>query len=289
MQICGQNAGSWLVDAYIAKKKDTLGRRFGFLRFAFVRDADKLVKAINMLDVKDARLKANVAKFNYVNKKMKNNKGCSWQNKGKGPVGYNQGQSGQRQHGEPRQAQNGMGYGGGQSHWKDALLGIRRNNDMQPENSEVLHFNSDAETCKEWIRRSFVGCFKDFGGLKKAQTLRTHVRSQGGFLRFTGGLSFIVTFNEEKVMLDFLEGTRRVWEKDLENLQVWEGQVIPYQRVAWLSIKGVPLQLWCNSTMNEIAGRYGRVICGSTADTWDLNLAMDVVGVLVHQGKKVEE
>ncbi|MFS7944996.1 hypothetical protein Hanom_Chr06g00518741 [Helianthus anomalus] len=41
--------------------------------------------------------------------------------------------------------------------------------------------------------------------------------------------------------------------------------------------------------MNEIAGRYGRVIGGSTADTWDQNLAMDIVGVLVHQGKKVEE
>ncbi|KAJ0826351.1 putative RNA recognition motif domain, nucleotide-binding alpha-beta plait domain superfamily [Helianthus annuus] len=279
----------WLVDAYIAKKKDTLGRRFGFLRFAFVRDADKLVKAINMLDVKDARLKANVAKFNYVNKKMKNNNGYSWQKKDKGPVGDNQRQSSQRQQGESRQSQNGMGYGGGQNHWKDALLGNRRNNKMQQENIEMLHFHKDAETCKEWIRKSFVGCFKDLGGLKKAQTLRTHVRSQGGFLRFTGGLSFIATFNEEKVMLDFLEGTRRVWEKDLVNLQVWEGQVIPYQRVAWLSIKGVPLQLWCNSTMNEIAGRYGRVISGSTADTWDLNLAMDVVGVLVHQGKKIEE
>ncbi|MFS7911757.1 hypothetical protein Hanom_Chr02g00121881 [Helianthus anomalus] len=41
--------------------------------------------------------------------------------------------------------------------------------------------------------------------------------------------------------------------------------------------------------MNEIAGRYGRVIGGSTADTWDLNLAMDCVGVLVYQGKKVED
>ncbi|MFS7911758.1 hypothetical protein Hanom_Chr02g00121891 [Helianthus anomalus] len=151
---------------------------------------------------------------------MKNSKGSSWQNKGKGLAGNNQGQSNKRQYGEPRQVQNGSGYGGGQSHWRDVLLGIKKNNNMPSENSEVIHFNDDAETCKQWIRRSFIGCFKNFDGLKKAHTLRTHVRSQGGFLRFTCGLSFIAMFDEEKVMLDFLEGMRRVWEKDLENLQV---------------------------------------------------------------------
>ncbi|MFS7943639.1 hypothetical protein Hanom_Chr06g00502631 [Helianthus anomalus] len=41
--------------------------------------------------------------------------------------------------------------------------------------------------------------------------------------------------------------------------------------------------------MNEIAGMFGRVVCGSTADTGDLNLSMDSVGIIVCEGNRIEE
>ncbi|KAJ0565950.1 hypothetical protein HanIR_Chr06g0268351 [Helianthus annuus] len=108
-------------------------------------------------------------------------------------------------------------------------------------------------------------------------------------MRFAGGLSFLVTFNEDKKMKETMEEIKQVWSGELEELYVWEGQVIPYKRLAWLAIRGVPIQLWSKEVMNEIAGKFERVVCESTADTRDLNLSLDSVGIIVCNGKKIKE
>ncbi|KAJ0907903.1 putative RNA recognition motif domain, nucleotide-binding alpha-beta plait domain superfamily [Helianthus annuus] len=52
-----------LVDAYIARKRDKKGVRFGFVRFVRVKDANKMIKALNRLNFYGWYIRANVARY----------------------------------------------------------------------------------------------------------------------------------------------------------------------------------------------------------------------------------
>ncbi|KAI3801833.1 hypothetical protein L1987_29950 [Smallanthus sonchifolius] len=54
----------------------------------------------------------------------------------------------------------------------------------------------------------------------------------------------------------FLSG-EDLWFSSLER---WSGQVLPFERIAWMKIRGVPLHLAENAVFNTIAAGYGKVV-----------------------------
>ncbi|MFS7943638.1 hypothetical protein Hanom_Chr06g00502621 [Helianthus anomalus] len=178
-----------------------------------------MVKAINQVSFNYARLKANIAKYNNDNRKYKAEKGKVWHNKSKDLTNENKKQEYTRFQGETSQTQKFSINARGPSHWKDALLGIKRSNEPVGD-GKVLHVHKEAETTNHWNQCAFVGRFKDFDGLKKANSLKEQVRRQGCIHRFVGGLNFLVSFNEKKLMLETLEGIKEGWGGELEELYV---------------------------------------------------------------------
>ncbi|KAI3694992.1 hypothetical protein L1987_77979 [Smallanthus sonchifolius] len=53
-----------VVDAYVAAKKDRAGYHFGFVRFERVRDTMEMEKQLSTVNLNNARLSVNLAKFN---------------------------------------------------------------------------------------------------------------------------------------------------------------------------------------------------------------------------------
>ncbi|KAI3732995.1 hypothetical protein L1987_64209 [Smallanthus sonchifolius] len=60
-----------------------------------------------------------------------------------------------------------------------------------------------------------------------------------------------------------------------------EGQVIPFERIAWVSIQGVPMQLWESSTFNRLGKLFGKVVEESEVSSETGNLSFDEIGILV--------
>ncbi|KAJ0826228.1 putative RNA recognition motif domain, nucleotide-binding alpha-beta plait domain superfamily [Helianthus annuus] len=58
VKVFGEVAG-----AYVAKKKDKVGNRFGFISFSNVRDVKELERALNGTKMGNSKLKANIARF----------------------------------------------------------------------------------------------------------------------------------------------------------------------------------------------------------------------------------
>ncbi|KAJ0621109.1 hypothetical protein HanIR_Chr01g0004941 [Helianthus annuus] len=65
--------------------------------------------------------------------------------------------------------------------------------------------------------------------------------------------------------------------------------MIPYERIAWLRIRGVPLQLWIDAVFECIGERFGRIVKKSDVDEKDVCFNEEVISVLVNNGSTIEE
>ncbi|KAJ0948870.1 hypothetical protein HanRHA438_Chr01g0032501 [Helianthus annuus] len=73
------------------------------------------------------------------------------------------------------------------------------------------------------------------------------------------------------------------------SVEKWVGQTLPFERLAWLRVQGIPLHLLDNAVINKIGERFEKVMQGGQHDIWDSNLSYDYVGVLVSEGKRIQE
>ncbi|KAI3717954.1 hypothetical protein L1987_69906 [Smallanthus sonchifolius] len=82
---------------------------------------------------------------------------------------------------------------------------------------------------------------------------------------------------------------KEIWKEDLLSVTVWEGQEIPYERVAKISIEGLPILLREEKTYREIARAYGRVI-KQLEFTWEAHDVSAGLFLVLHgSGKRIEE
>ncbi|KAF5804385.1 hypothetical protein HanRHA438_Chr05g0205911 [Helianthus annuus] len=96
----------------------------------------------------------------------------------------------------------------------------------------------------------------------------------------------LLKFNEQEEASDFLLN-QEVWKRWFSDM--WEGQTLPYERVAWLKLFGVPLHLADNSVFNNIAKEFGVIVQPAQLSIDDGDLSFAGVGVLVGDGKVINE
>ncbi|PWA83317.1 RNA-directed DNA polymerase, eukaryota [Artemisia annua] len=105
---------------------------------------------------------------------------------------------------------------------------------------------------------------------------------------YIGGLSFLLKFVNSEEAKEFLSRVE-VWSKWFSVLEVWEGQSLPFERIAWLKILGVPLNLAMNAVFDNIAGMFGKVVHASHISLDEGNISFVRVGVLVGEGEVVSD
>ncbi|KAJ0473312.1 putative RNA recognition motif domain, nucleotide-binding alpha-beta plait domain superfamily [Helianthus annuus] len=259
-----------LVDAYIAKKLDKRGLRFGFLRFAKVKDETKMVKALNQLCFEGWKIRANVAKFVKIKKNPVQMMRKEWVRKTCDNTP------------QPKQMPT---YHGSKVSWADIARGKR------PEKQEdiALKFGHESEVYQKWKEVAIIGELKSINHLRKLWMMKEDLSLQDAEVRYVGGMKVLITAKNEESARVIFNRDEKSWDQWLGNIQQWNGDVIPFQRMAWLVIRGVPIQIWGDDVFNCIAERYGKIVEPSEADDRDLNLNYDVVGVIVNDGALINE
>ncbi|XP_022041338.1 uncharacterized protein LOC110943915 [Helianthus annuus] len=234
-----------IVDAYIAKKLDKRRNKFGFLRFTKVKDVDKMVKALNQMTFFGWRIRVNVARFVKVTKK---NQGQNkvWAEKGKEPANiiYDQ----------PESSRNGYLRRG--VSWADVAAG----KSPKQEKESCLAFSNESEPLKKWNVRSVIGDLKDIEALRGVNRMKNRLGLKNSQVRYIGGLKLLIIFYSKEEMDWKLKEQEKIWDEWFTNITRWHGEEIPFERIAWLKIRGVPLQLWIDAVFECIGEKYGRVI-----------------------------
>ncbi|KAJ0848192.1 hypothetical protein HanPSC8_Chr13g0554281 [Helianthus annuus] len=99
------------------------------------------------------------------------------------------------------------------------------------------------------------------------------------------------------VLIDFSSKDRAVMARDeivgvpehFGAPEIWEGQSMVFERIAWLRIYGVPLCLSDNKVVNEVGSLFGKVIKGARVERIGLYNSFQFLGVLVNHGNRIQE
>ncbi|KAJ0488357.1 hypothetical protein HanHA300_Chr12g0432011 [Helianthus annuus] len=134
---------------------------------------------------------------------------------------------------------------------------------------------------------ALVGRSVDINSLNKMDSLLWE-GGFGGVIHYVGGLLLLLSFKDHEAAAEFLL-KQEVWKKWFSALDLWEGQTLAFERVAWLNVFGVPLHLADNSVFNDIGRQFGTVVKPAQLSIDDDDLSMACVGVLVGDGKAIKE
>ncbi|KAI3712974.1 hypothetical protein L1987_71544 [Smallanthus sonchifolius] len=108
-------------------------------------------------------------------------------------------------------------------------------------------------------------------------------------LRYLWGMKVMITFGSSVGARKFLHANKDVHERLFKNLQLWDGQLIPFDRIAWVRIHGVPVQLWEGKTFDRIGKMFGKVVESSEVSFETGNLSFDEIGILVASPHRISQ
>ncbi|KAD4385870.1 hypothetical protein E3N88_26039 [Mikania micrantha] len=261
-----------IADVYVAGRKDKSGCYFGFVRFINVRDKNQLEMELKDLKIMNAVLSINLAKYDLFGNQVEQHvriKKLPQQNEK--PWNHYQQQPDNRniQHGHRP--------------FLDALL---RNTNNAPNDIVINLPPSDFNSLKTWRLYSVVGRTISLQTLTNIHLLMKEAGVKNVDIRYLGGLNILLTFIGTKLAKDFIENIN-LWKHWFTKVDIWRGQSLAYERIAWIRVHGVPIQLWDCSVIEKIGERFGKVIQQSDVSSEDGNLSYGTIGLLVSHGKKI--
>lgn len=107
-------------------------------------------------------------------------------------------------------------------------------------------------------------------------------------IKYLGGLNVGIRFRMEEDVKGFLDDKAR-W---CEWIKWWEpGNKVKLsgERVAWVKIKGLPLELWDERNFSDIAKRFGRLIEPIEISMGSQNISEMKLSILTNETKKINE
>ncbi|KAJ0809398.1 putative RNA recognition motif domain, nucleotide-binding alpha-beta plait domain superfamily [Helianthus annuus] len=268
---------------YIARKLDKEGRRFGFVSFSNVAEVKDMERALNGIKMGDCKLVANLARF------AKENMGQAVRKVG-GSVAGKKNPSFHTQINKTR-IQTSVNNGKGKlfSELFKEGQGIEENRIPSVEEPGLtIELADETMAFKELIGKALVGRCKDLKLLRNLNSILAEHGVTGVSLSYLGGLAMLLNFDKEECCVNFLLDNL-VWKEWFSNLDPWEGQSLPFERLAWVKIQGVPIHLADNDVLNNIAEHYGKVVHGSQMEAKDENLSVSWIGLLVGEGGRIQE
>ncbi|KAJ0577119.1 putative RNA recognition motif domain, nucleotide-binding alpha-beta plait domain superfamily [Helianthus annuus] len=262
-------------DAYVPRKKDKKGNTFGFLRFKGVRDAQTMAANLGSARIDHRKLFVTPAKFvkdpgNQSNKlpKVKQTRLQSVVVDKRDTDIVTK---------EPVHAKAGRSYA-------EVITGIKHTNTPETDLNIVC---VESESSKRWRDNLLIAVLKNPYDLKDFQQLLSEDGLNGFIPRYMGGLSLLLSFANQSEAVAFLDQKKDNWEKWFSVLHRWDGRFIPYQRLAKLVIRGVPIQFWGREIFDQIGGLLGSVILPSTANDDDLDLSVNSVGIITDKVARI--
>ncbi|KAF5786990.1 hypothetical protein HanRHA438_Chr10g0460341 [Helianthus annuus] len=104
-------------------------------------------------------------------------------------------------------------------------------------------------------------------------------------IHYIGGLTVLLNFRNTEEASVFL-CKHDEWKDWFGQLDMWQGQSLPYDRIAWLKVLGVPLNLVEEEVFRRIGQEFGNVIHVVGLNPEIEDLSVNRVGVLIGDGNR---
>ncbi|KAM0016712.1 putative RNA recognition motif domain, nucleotide-binding alpha-beta plait domain superfamily [Helianthus debilis subsp. tardiflorus] len=258
-----------IFDIYIARKRDKEGKRFGFLSLLDVKDRVDMVKKLSQIKMGEYRLKVNVARFVLEEGEINDTRPKThYQPRKKDQPIVNSG-TGIRQ---PQQE--------GSFSYKDAFFGANP--------ARLVEVDDDFQAFDDEIGRAVLVRVSLIHVLKNIFCILKEMSLAEGKIRNLSGFTLMVSFKtkEHAVMAkDELLGR----PDQFSSAVIWGGQDVDYDRVAWLRIYGIPVNVMGNSVIDDIGRLFGMVVKSAQLDVDVEDVSSHRVGVLVNARKTIQE
>ncbi|KAM0031772.1 putative RNA recognition motif domain, nucleotide-binding alpha-beta plait domain superfamily [Helianthus debilis subsp. tardiflorus] len=261
--------------AFIAKKKDKEGRTFGFVSFKGVRNVEELGRELKKMKLGGNKLIVNLAR--YANE---NADAIPVREKfplGRGGVGRPMGGYSNSFIAPEKAGEVKKGFS-----FADILL--NRSSLVLDEDS--IEIDPSINSLSEVVGKAVVARVLDIQVLRKLNLILLEAGIQGVCIQYIGGFSVLLTFSDAMEATGFLDNNV-VWKTWFSKVEIWKGQSLPFERLAWINIFGVPPHLLASSVFDDIGRKYGRIAHGSSLSESDDDLTYDRLGILTDTGNKI--
>ncbi|MFS7980201.1 hypothetical protein Hanom_Chr10g00936621 [Helianthus anomalus] len=108
-------------------------------------------------------------------------------------------------------------------------------------------------------------------------------------LSYVGGVTFLLTFKDKPLAMECMNSHSVLLNKIFSKFYLWNGEEIPFKRVATINIVGVPFIIQDCSLLDRIDGLFGEVIQQSDFSWQNEDNSMGSVKVLTNQKSRIEE
>ncbi|KAJ0703642.1 putative nucleotide-binding alpha-beta plait domain superfamily, RNA-binding domain superfamily [Helianthus annuus] len=279
--------------SYVAKKRDKSGNRFGFISFKSVSKWKDLEKKINGVNIGGCKLKVNVARFAVENNgmdresdKKKFSEGES-DKKGKA-VGQGVGAF-------PQEGPKSFGMRGVRS-YRDVVnptsAGLGPSGSvLSPggcRTGRVVMISEEVSGGTGLYRRAVVGRTVDLDTLVIFDRLLRIGKVDFLRIQYLGGLSILVSFANTEAAELFLQN-KVLWGPWFSKLDLWEGQVLAVERIAWHKIHGLPFHIFDPEVLRKIGDSFGKTLYVTKDVGEESDLSVNRVAVLAGNDNRVEE
>ncbi|KAM0035329.1 putative RNA recognition motif domain, nucleotide-binding alpha-beta plait domain superfamily [Helianthus debilis subsp. tardiflorus] len=234
VKVFGEVAG-----VYIAKKKDKVGNTFGFISFINVREVKELERALNGTKMGGSKLRVNIARFAAENANILESSKVS---KGKGQVSE-VGVGGVQVH-QQFKNQAFIKEGGGKL-FSDLFSkdhGVKVANSskhvsMQVSDGIMVEAPEAMLAFQDLIGKAAIGRCVNLMTINSLKILLNKKGFSDICLSYLGGLCMLVKFPSVESCNGFV-CNHDLWYNWFSSLDHWNGQTLPFERIAWLKVVG---------------------------------------------------
>ncbi|MFS7997812.1 putative RNA recognition motif domain, nucleotide-binding alpha-beta plait domain superfamily [Helianthus anomalus] len=257
-----------IFDLYIARKRDKGGNCFGFISLLDVKDKDELLRNLRSIRMGDYKLWFNVARFVLEECEIDSHRDQR-------PTMFEPGKDAPGIIDGKKDSKVGSSEVGARS-FKEMLVGLSIMVDNEGLGLGSLH------------GLAAVVRMVDFSALKNIKVIMKDLSFKADHIQYIGGLNLLITFCDYDSVVKFKDEASLVLDKFV-SIAIWKGQVLGFERLAWLKVQGIPLHVLSNEVIDSIGGLFERVVHKDTRSKFDVDLSYEYAGVLVGDGKHVDE
>ncbi|GKV47547.1 hypothetical protein SLEP1_g54442 [Rubroshorea leprosula] len=283
--------GGRVIEIECPKKRDRLGRRFGFVRFLEVKDTGELERKLNQIQIAGIKLQANKPRFgktwhekqhhwnteNIRRGMVKDD--TEWQQK-KSYAGAVKGMTAENKvHGMRRGHFHGVEGG---DHTKTNSANEQRRWRWKPKIQPQAWTGMELKVNKEeyqWLEKCFVGTVHS---ITLIPTLQEKFYMEGVFyckIRAMGGRLVLIEGNEYEDLKELVENGKDWLGNWFEEIKPWSPNMVARERFAWIRCLGLPPHAWKTDFFQSLGNLWGTFV--SVDDSTSKKKRLDVARFLL--------
>ncbi|KAF5794525.1 putative RNA recognition motif domain, nucleotide-binding alpha-beta plait domain superfamily [Helianthus annuus] len=284
-------------DVYVARKRDARGKCFGFVRYVGVENMKDTLAKLNNIKMFDMKVSVSLAKydkdhnrFNYAPESLGRK---FW--RPKEDARDNGKQTHDARYGEQPQVEkhvsgnsaSGPSFVQEGKSYADLLKG---NKGTMVDGAKVVNVEGKGSLYPlHCIGRSIIGYTKEVMTVRNVRMfMEKHDLSDVG-LSYVGGVTFMLTFKDKSSAREYMNSLSVLFHEIFSNFFLWNGEDIPFNRVAKINVVGVPFIIRDNSLFDRIGGMFGEVIKQSSFSWQNEDNSSGSVTVITEQKSRVDE